>query len=79
MGNYILYRTVDFTVTGAPYTDPATNQVVTPAPVVADPKGKVILTQQIADPETVTVPEGFALAADPDGKYPIGTIYTPPA
>ncbi|MFW7268844.1 hypothetical protein ACMAUO_12850 [Gluconacetobacter sp. Hr-1-5] len=76
--NYILYRTGDYVVTPAPYTDPTTGKTVTPEPFIASPAGAVILTQQIADPATVTVPEGFALAADPDGTYPVGSIYTPP-
>lgn len=79
MTQYILYRTTDYLVTSPAYTDAVTKMVVTPAPFVASPAGTVILTQQITDPKAVAVPDGFALAPDPDGDYPVGSIYTPPA
>ncbi|MFT8778050.1 MAG: hypothetical protein ABF893_15565 [Gluconacetobacter liquefaciens] len=78
MAQYILYRTTDYLVTSPAYTDAVTKAVVTPKPFVASPAGTVILTQQIGDPAAVTVPDGFALAADPNGDYPVGSIYTPP-
>lgn len=79
MNRYILYRTVDYVVTGVPYTDPATKAVMTPVSFVASPAGTVVLAQQIADPKMVTVPDGFALAADPEGAYPVGSLYPVPA
>ncbi|MFW7267786.1 hypothetical protein ACMAUO_07415 [Gluconacetobacter sp. Hr-1-5] len=77
--NYILYRTANDVVIPPPYTDPTTGRTVTPAPFVASPAGAVILTQQIADPASVSVPAGFALAADPQGQYPVGSLYPVPA
>lgn len=76
--NYILYRIADYVVTPPAYIDPEAGTTVTPAPFVASPAGTVILTQQISDPAAVSVPAGFALAADPDGQYPVGSIYTQP-
>ncbi|GBQ28441.1 hypothetical protein AA12717_2953 [Gluconacetobacter sacchari DSM 12717] len=75
MPNYILYRTTDYVITPPPYTDPDAGVTVTPGPVVASPAGTVILTQQIDDPAAVVVPAGFALAADPQGDYPVGSVY----
>ncbi|GAA4478295.1 hypothetical protein [Gluconacetobacter asukensis] len=77
--NHILYRTADEVVTPPSYTDPDTGATITPPAFVASPKGTVILTQQIDDPASVSVPAGFALAADPAGAYPVGSLYPVPA
>ncbi|GBQ33283.1 hypothetical protein HLH34_15345 [Gluconacetobacter azotocaptans] len=79
MTNYILYRTANDVVQPPPYTDPISGRTVTPPSFVADPAGRVILTQQIGDPSSVSVPAGFALAADPAGHYPVGSLYPVPA
>ncbi|MBV1825901.1 hypothetical protein [Komagataeibacter oboediens] len=74
--NYILYRTAAFMYQpGYAYTQGATPFV--PAAQVSSPVGAVVGTQQMASLTGVTAPDGFAYALDADGKYPVGSIYTP--
>lgn len=76
--NYILYRTTTLMYQpGYSYTEGETPAV--PAVQAASVVGTVIATQQLTGLTGVTAPSGFAYALDADGKYPIGSIYTPPA
>lgn len=76
--NYILYRTAALMYQpGYSYTEGATPAV--PAAQVSSAAGTVIATQQLTSLTGITAPEGFAYALDADGKYPVGSIYTPPA
>ncbi len=76
--NYILYRTTALTTQPASYKDPSGN-TVTPAAVTLLPAGTVIATQMLTGLTGITAPDGLAYALDADGKYPVGSIYTPPA
>ncbi|GCE89700.1 hypothetical protein [Komagataeibacter diospyri] len=76
--NYILYRTTALTAQPASYTDQS-GTTVTPAVVTLLPAGEVIATQMLTGLDGVTAPAGLAFALDADGKYPVGSIYTPPA
>ena len=76
--NYILYRTTPWTFQPASYVG-FDGKTVTPKPVTQEDIGYVISTQLLYGLSGVTAPEGFAYALDADGKYPIGSIYTPPA
>ncbi len=71
-------------------TTAATPAVATPTPpsnyalyrttaYKGQPVGYVIAAQMLTDPTKVTLSAGFAYVADPDGKYPPGSIYTPSA
>lgn len=74
--NYILYRTTNLMYQpGYSYTEGATHAA--PAAQVASVVGTVIATQRLASLTGVTTPPGFAYALDANGKYPIGSIYTP--
>lgn len=42
-------------------------------------QGTVIATMDLISLDGVTAPQGFAFAVDPEGAYPIGSIYAPPA
>ncbi|BBC78719.1 hypothetical protein AcetOrient_orf00537 [Acetobacter orientalis] len=50
-----------------------------PAAQVSTAAGTVIATQQLSSLTGVTAPAGFAYALDTEGKYPVGSIYTPTA
>ena len=76
--NYILYRTKALTCQPASYTG-LDGKTVTPAAVTAQPVGYVVGTQALFSLSGITVPDGFAYALDTDGKYPVGSIYTPAA
>ncbi|GCE81843.1 hypothetical protein [Komagataeibacter oboediens] len=76
--NYILYRTVARMYQPG-YGYNAGDTPVVPAAQVATAAGTVIATQQLTGLTGVTAPTGFAYALDADGKYPVGSIYTPPA
>lgn len=76
--NYILYRTKAFMRQGG-YTYLEGETPVIPAPVVSGAVGTVVQTQLLTSLDGITVADGFAYALDADGKYPVGSIYTPPA
>ena len=76
--NYILYRTTALTYQPASYTG-IDGKTVTPAAVTTQGAGYVVGTQMLFSLTGITVPAGFAYALDADGKYPVGSIYTPPA
>lgn len=78
------------TPSASPATAAATPAVATPTPpsnyalyrttaYKGQPIGYVIAAQMLTDPKKVTLPAGFAYVADPNGKYPTGSIYTPSA
>ncbi|GCE81796.1 hypothetical protein [Komagataeibacter oboediens] len=74
--NYILYRTAArmwqreyFYTDGIAYTPPAAT--------VSEAVGTVVGVQSFTSLTGVTAPEGYAYALDADGKYPVGSIYTP--
>ena len=75
--NYILYRTVAL-MWRPSYTYLEGTTPVAPEPRVSAAKGQVIAIQSLSGLTGVTTPDGFAYALDADGKYPIGSIYTPP-
>ena len=75
--NYILYRTMAL-MWQPSYTYLDGTTPVVPAPQVSAAKGQVIAIQSLSGLTGVTTPDGFAYALDADGKYPIGSIYTPP-
>lgn len=75
--NYILYRTVNATYQPDSYQGPDGKTVVPPA-VVSSPAGTVISTMTLVSNVGISMPDGVALAADPEGAYPINSIYTPP-
>lgn len=78
MQNYILYRTADFMYQpGYSYT--AGTTPAAPAAQISSPTNTVIATQQLTGLTGITAPAGFAYALDADGKYPVGSVYTPPA
>ncbi|WP_048852250.1 hypothetical protein, partial [Komagataeibacter europaeus] len=54
-------------------------KTVTPAAMTTQAVGYVVDTQMLFSLTGITVPAGFAYALDADGKYPVGSIYTPPA
>ncbi len=76
--NYILYRTTALTYQPASYTG-IDGKTVTPAAMTTQAVGYVVGTQMLFSLTGITVPAGFAYALDADGKYPVGSIYTPPA
>ncbi|MBV0888147.1 hypothetical protein KTQ54_06290 [Komagataeibacter oboediens] len=76
--NYILYRTAARMYQPG-YGYNAGDTPVVPAAQVSTAAGTVIATQQLTGLTGVTAPAGFAYALDADGKYPVGSIYTPPA
>lgn len=75
--NHILYRTVAATYQPSSYQG-SDGHLVTPEPIVSSPVGAVISTMMLVTVSGIIVPSGFALAADPDGSFPIGSIYAPP-
>ena len=76
--NYILYRTADYMYQpGYGYMQGTTPTV--PSAKVSSAKGTVIATQKLSSLTGLSVPDGFAYALDADGKYPVGSVYTPPA
>lgn len=76
--NYILYRTAALMYQpGYSYTAGTTPAV--PAAQVSSAKGTVIATQNLFSLTGVSAPSGFAYALDADGKFPVGSVYTPPA
>ncbi|GBQ12656.1 hypothetical protein CFR78_10835 [Komagataeibacter rhaeticus] len=76
--NYILYRTKALMFQPS-YNYLSGDTPVIPAATTASPVGEVVGTQSLTGLTGITAPDGFAFALDADGKYPVGSIYTPPA
>lgn len=76
--NYILYRTKAY-MSQPGYTYLQGDTPVIPAAQTIQAAGLVITTLQLTSTDGLTAPDGFAYALDADGKYPVGSIYTPPA
>ena len=76
--NYILYRTKAL-MSQPSYSYLSGDTPAVPAAVTASPAGTVVATQSLTGLTGITAPDGFAFALDADAKYPVGSIYTPPA
>ncbi|MBS0995862.1 hypothetical protein [Gluconobacter cerinus] len=74
--NWILYRTEALMFQpGYSYLPSAPG--TPPAPVVSSPAGTVVNTISVVSDEGLTPPDGYKYALDADGKFPIGSVYTP--
>ena len=76
--NYILYRTKALMLQPS-YSYLSGETPVVPAAVTASSAGMVVATQSLTGLTGITAPDGFAFALDADAKYPVGSVYTPPA
>ncbi|WP_406586816.1 hypothetical protein [Asaia lannensis] len=77
MTNWIMYRTVALmSQPGCTYL--ATDKPVLPEPVVLSPQGTVVSVISMVSDRGMTAPNGYAYAQDTAGKYPAGSVYTPP-
>ncbi|WP_336947404.1 hypothetical protein [Asaia sp. HN010] len=72
--NFILFRETALFWSQPSFTDDAGDKV-TPDPVIISQAGQVVATQMIFDAAGLMIPDGFGMVADPDGKYPVGSVY----
>ncbi|MBV1825924.1 hypothetical protein [Komagataeibacter oboediens] len=74
--NYIIYRTAAFMYQpGYAYTQGTAPSV--PDALISSPVGTVTENNNLSGLTGIVADAGFAYALDADGKFPVGSIYTP--